>query len=59
MATVTSPGVPLAAAAGPLISNAATRIQGSASRTAKATMVRQRRSWRTNSTRNGRVRCGR
>ena len=56
MATTTSPGVPFCAEAGPLILNAATRIQGSATSTAKATMVRQRRSWRTNSTRNGRVR---
>jgi hypothetical protein len=56
VATVTSPVVPLPAEGGPLSSNAATRIQGSASSTAKATMVRQRRSWRTNSTRNGSVR---
>ena len=44
MAATTSPGVPFCAEAGPLILNAATRIQGSATSTAKATMVRQRRS---------------
>ena len=58
VARSTSPGAPLPGCGGPPSSNAPTRIHGSASRMSAATTVRLRRSWRTASTRSGRVRRG-
>ena len=44
VAAATRPGVPLPGEAGPLTSNAPTRIHGRASRMANATSVRRRRN---------------